>query len=123
MSASGKHRKAARRYRLSETLRAADEAVAVVVGTMGDEDIVMKGEVMYLVPRPLPGMAEELAEAIIRRRRATLDGRCDCGGRRHAGGSRAGHIGLTTFLHEEDCPAHDRAIAGLVKATGWSWSA
>ena len=122
MSASGKHRKAAGRYRIAERLRAADKAIALVVGSTGDEDIVLKGEVMYVVPRPMPGMAEELAEAIARRRRATLDGRCECGGRRHTGASRTGHV-MGTFLHEEDCPAHDRAIAALVRATGWRWSA
>ena len=123
MSASRKHRRAAGRYRMAETLRAADNAPALVIGTTGDDDRVLKGEVMYVVPRPLPGMAPELAQAIGRRRRATLDGRCDCGGRRHAGGHRTGHVGVTHFLHQEDCPAHDRAIAELAHRTGWRWSA
>lgn len=30
---------------------------------------------------------------------------------------------MGTFLHEEDCSAHDRAIAALVLRTGWRWSA
>ena len=124
MSAAGrKHRKAAGRYRMAEALREADKAVAGVIGVEGDEDLVMKGSVLYIVPRVLPGMADELAEAIARRRRATLDGRCECGGRRHTGNSRPGHLMGGTFLHEEDCPAHDRAIAALVLRTGWRWSA
>ena len=123
MSAGRKHRKAAGRYRQVEALREADKAAALVVGSTGNEDIVMKGTVMYVVTRILPGMADELAEAIGRRRRATLDGQCDCGGRRHTG--KAGRTGraMGTFLHEEGCSAHDRAIAALVLRTGWRWSA
>ena len=123
MSAAGrKHRKAAGRYRMSEKLREADKAVAVVIGVEGDEDLVLKGSVLYIVPRVLPGMADELAEAIARRRRATLDGQCECGGRRHTGG-RVARGGMGTFLHEESCSAHDRAIKALVESTGWRWSA
>lgn len=44
LSASRKHKKGASRYRLAETLRAADRATAIVVGIQGD-DLVMKGEV------------------------------------------------------------------------------
>jgi len=75
---------------------------------------------MFMLARPMPGMAPELADAIRLRRDATIAGQCGgCGGRRHGRPPRPGHRADAYFLHDEDCPASDRHIDELVQRTGW----
>lgn len=120
MSATARrHRRSVGRYKTEETLRRATAEPAVRVGSLGPYDLVKRGDVAFLVARPLPGMAPELAAAIKRRSDATIDGVCACGGRRHGGRQRPGHRADAYLLHTEDCPAHDRAIDELVERTGW----
>ena len=64
-------------------------------------------------------MPDELANAIRTRRAATLEGRCECGGRLHVGSIRRGHVGDHAFPHESDCPASDEAIVEIADRTGW----
>jgi len=120
MSASARrHRRSVGRYRSEEMLRRAAAEPAVTMGSLGPYDIVKRGDVAFLVARPLPGMAPELADAIRLRRDATVTGVCACGGRRHGGSTRPGHASHAYLLHAEACPAHDRAIDELVARTGW----
>ncbi len=118
MSAGRRHRRAAGRWQTEQALREAAAAPAVLVGSCDLYDIFMKASVMFMLPRVLPGMPAELAEALTRRRTASLEGRCACGGRQHVT-VRQGHVGDNTFLHDEECPAHDRALAEIAARTGW----
>ena len=117
---SRRHRRSAGSYRLGETLRQAAAQPAVSVGTDGPYELIQQGPVMFMLARPLPGMAPELADAIRLRRDATIAGQCGgCGGRRHGRPPHPGHRADAHMLHEEDCPASDRAIDDLVESTGW----
>ena len=119
MSAGRKHRRSIARGRAEEDLRRAAEAPARHVGSFGGYDVVMKGPVMHLLQAPTPDMPAELADALARRRRATLEGVCECGGRLHLGPLRPGHVGRHAFMHEEDCTASDRAIEEIAERVGW----
>lgn len=119
MSAARRHRRSVSRGWAEASLKASAEAQPVVVGSFGPYDVVMKGSAMYVLAKPVPGMPAELAEAIALRRQATLDGRCACGGRRHLGPVRPAHTGRVNFMHEEDCPASDRAIEEIAHRLGW----
>jgi len=118
---SRRHRRSAGSYKAANALRQAADQPAVSLGITGPYEVVMQGPVMFLVACPLPGMAPELADAIRLRRDATLTGQCaGCGGRRHHGRT---HGRAAYFLHDEQCPAGDRAIDGLVERTGWTGAA
>jgi len=119
-----RHRRAVGSYRTAEALRRAADQPAVRVGVSGPYDLVRQGEVLFMVARPMPGMAPGLADAIELRSKATIAGACPgCGARRHGGPPRPGHPADAYFVHDESCPAHDRSIDDLVERTGWKGTA
>ena len=122
MSATARrHRRAAARWRTEETLEDAAAAPPVSVGVRGSMELFMRGKVMYVLPRVTPEMPDELAEAITRRRQATLEGTCACGGSRdrHTPAAKRGHVVHDTFWHEDDCIAHEDAINDILARCGW----
>jgi len=125
MSATARrHRRAAGSYRATQALRQAAGKPVVSLGTSGPYEALRQGDVMFMLARPMPGMAPELAAAIRLRRDATITGTCpSCGARRHGGPPRPGHPASAFFMHDEDCPAGDRAIDELVERTGWTGTA
>lgn len=122
MSATArKHRRAAGSYRATAALREAANQPVVSEGYAGPYELLRQGDVAFLVARPLPGMAPELADAIRLRSNATIAGECpSCGARRHGGPPRPGHRADAHYLHAEDCPAADHNVDDLIRSTGWT---
>lgn len=72
------------------------------------------GPAMFVIPALPDGAPPEVLNALDRRRRATLTGRCDCGARR-----RLDHLSPTpraVIHHADTCPAADPALADLLAA-------
>jgi hypothetical protein len=84
----------------------------VYVTTMGTYEMWAKGRVMFGVPVIREDYPAELKTALARRRRAMLDGQCECGARVRA--SRAG----TEVRHEHDCIASDDSLDGIAERHG-----
>jgi hypothetical protein len=66
-----------------------------------------RGSILFVVPAIPDNASPDLKNALDRRRRATLNGRCDCGARVVVSSS-----GLIAE-HESSCPATDEAIERL----------
>ena len=65
--------------------------------------------VLYLVPRVDEKLPEVVRRVLARRRHATLTGRCACG---------AVRSDIEHMAHEDDCPATDDALIGLLSRHG-----
>lgn len=98
---------------------AAAAAPPMSIGTFGPMEVFLAGEVLFVLPRSLPGMPPELVEAIDFRRQASLTGQCACGGRRHTPMTRPGHVSHGVFEHEDDCCASSDAIAEIIDRLAW----
>ena len=104
-------REAARQRVDAETRRRlADAALmpATFVGPVGGgSEMWRRGKITFVLPQLRDGMSPELAEAVVRRRVAALDGVCPCGAR-----LRVQH-GRAVVRHLGDCPAQDAIIESL----------
>jgi len=77
-----------------------------------------RGGTLLLVPALNDGWPAEVKNAVERRRRATLYGRCDCGEHRRAMRPGADGMQHASFPHERDCPASDEALGELFAKHG-----
>ncbi len=116
MSNGRHHRRRMAGAKLAATLAEADASTPTYVGPApGGGEIWRAGPVALVVAGIPFGAPPELAQAMARRRDASLTGRCQCGGRRHL--LRATHTGsIMAVVHREDCPATDAAVVEAVEA-------
>jgi hypothetical protein len=84
-----------------------------LVRRSGPWELWRRGGVLYVVPAVIDEMPGELREALDRRRRTLVEGRCPCGAVPDRARGEA--------AHEVDCPASDDAVAAIVDRTGWTW--
>jgi hypothetical protein len=71
------------------------------------------GLVLCIIPSPDAELPAEITDALDRRRRAILTGRCDCGAVVELPGVQKGGVTCVTFVHEEDCPAGNERLTEL----------
>ena len=91
---------------------------------MGEVDAYVAGEALIVVPAINPAWPVEIRQAVDRRRRATLTGRCACG---ETGGPLAGGGGIQAvrgqinaygFEHADACTATDEHLGALFRRAG-----
>jgi hypothetical protein len=82
------------------------------VGVVGTYEMWQRGEVMFGVPVIREDYPAELKTALERRRRATFDGRCECGAVLRV--TRQG----TRMEHEADCIASDESLDEIAARHG-----
>jgi hypothetical protein len=86
----------------------------------GHAQILLVGEVAYLVPTIRPDMPPRLRRLLRLRLEATLKGRCPrCSATATAGTPLAPRLGELLIEHEGWCPVADGAVAPLL-ARYWS---
>jgi SEC-C motif len=76
------------------------------------------GGTVLLVPAIDVSWPAEIKNAVERRRRATLYGRCDCGEQVRPTTPTTGGVAAEPFPHEPGCPATDEALAELFARYG-----
>jgi hypothetical protein len=92
--------------------------------TIGHLEVWLVDGVMHVLPALRDDMPADLKNALSRRRRASLTGRCDCGARTVVHGGRRlrdlqpGEVVRGSMAHERDCTASDAGIAELVERFG-----
>lgn len=106
-------RRAAERAKIQASLDAMAGATPKLIASIGGQDQFMIGPVLISVPVLRDDYPPDLKNAIDRRRRAGLTGRCDCGAVRHL--TRKGGLELQ---HEDDCPATDERLDEIAAAHG-----
>jgi hypothetical protein len=85
--------------------------------TFGKLDLFQRGPVVFAIPALDDSWPSEIKNAVDRRRRATLSGRCDCGN--SVGPITGDGQNLYRQLeHEDDCPANDEQIVALFRRHG-----
>jgi hypothetical protein len=73
------------------------------------------GDVLHVLPAIDDAWPPELKNAVARRRRATLSGRCACGARFRVLGQDAAGVMHAGMEHERDCPASDDHCTELLR--------
>jgi hypothetical protein len=97
------------RSRIEQTLAAARTATPEYVATLATHDEVWSvGPLLCVIPPLMEDFPPAVKDAVDRRRRATLSGQCDCGGKRRLLKPR--HLVLE---HEHNCPASDDNLTKL----------
>lgn len=81
---------------------------------------IRRGSTLYVLPDIDDRLPADLKNAIARRNKATVTGRCDCGARIEIT-SRAGGVINATMAHENDCPAGSERFFELL--AGWDGAA
>ena len=77
-------------------------------------EIVVRDDVVCLLP-VIPVDAPELVrEGIARRRLVALEGRCLCGGQRLFAPGANNQVAYLSFVHEDDCPAVDDILLDAI---------
>jgi len=76
------------------------------------------GGTLLLVPAIGDAWPAEVKNAVERRRRATLYGRCDCGARQGRPKRAPDGVLHAAMAHEHDCPAGNEVIAELFRFHG-----
>lgn len=99
--------------KLRASLAAMNGATPNLVGSIGGQDQYMVGTVLVSVPVLRDDYPDDLKDAIDRRRRAGLTGRCDCGAERHV--TRKGGLQID---HEYDCTATDDSLNEITARHG-----
>ncbi len=84
-----------------------------LVASIGGQDQYMVGPVLVSVPVLRDDYPDDLKDAIERRRRAGLTGRCDCGATRQL--TRKGRMEM---CHEDDCIATDERLEEIATRHG-----
>ncbi len=124
MSNARHHRRGVRRGRLEQLYAEAQRQPAEFVRSLpGGEEVWQRGQVAFVLPAIPLGGSPAVREAVERRRRASLDGVCACGGRLHLRRMHPGGMSTQVFMHEQECPAADSNLAALLDADGSRWSA
>ncbi len=124
MSNGRRHRRGVRRGRLEQTfITALDQPATLVADLPGGGELWKRGEVAFVVAGVPATAPPAIRAALDRRRRATLTGRCECGGRLHLRRMMAAATNHQAVVHEADCPAGDHNLAALIEAEGWRWPA
>lgn len=109
-----KERNRAERERLRAVLNAAATAEPRYMRTLSNgQEVWMRGRVMLVIPALIDDYPDPIKDAVDRRRRASLSGRCDCGAAWSL--TRRGHLDME---HEPECPASDEALDDLAAAHG-----
>ncbi len=109
-----RHR-AAERAHLEASLDQARQATPEHVATLpGGAEVWTVGPIACVIPPLLDDMPTPVKNAVDRRRRATLTGRCDCGAERRWTAPR--HM---TLDHTRDCPAGDANLVELGARHGY----
>jgi len=111
-----RERRADERTRLSRTLAEAEGATPTYVGRLGGTELWMVGKILAGIPVLRDDYPADVKDAVDRRRRATLSGRCDCGARRQL----VGH-GLV-FAHEPGCVAGDEQLDAVAARHGMAFA-
>lgn len=104
---------AARQFRRRRTLRALKESRKLPAEYVGHDpafgEIWRRGKVLHVVPPIRDSMPAALKEAIVRRRTASLTGRCPCGAR-----MRITSEHRAVCEHEADCTADNESLDRLL---------
>ncbi|HEY5455710.1 MAG TPA: hypothetical protein VIJ96_09590 [Acidothermaceae bacterium] len=101
------------RQRVEALLKDVSRTPAEFVEAVGAHEVWRRGNVAFVVPRLDDDLPARLKSAVSRRRRATLDGICDCGGRRHV--VSATHV---EFAHDPACDATDDNLVAISNEVG-----
>jgi hypothetical protein len=113
-----KERNRAERDRLQAILDAAATAEPRYMRTLSNGcEVWMRGRMMLVLPPLVDDYPDPIKDAVDRRRRASLSGRCDCGATWDL--SRRGHLEMT---HEDGCDAADDALDDLAAAHGMAFA-
>jgi hypothetical protein len=124
VSNSRHHRRSVRRGQLEQVyLEAQRESPRFVRTLPGDLEVWQRGEVAFVLPSIPLGASPAIREALERRRRASLNGVCPCGGRLHLRRMHPGGMSVQLFVHENTCMAADGNLAPLLKVERSRWSA
>ena len=119
MSNGRAHRRSVHRGRLELLYLAALDQPARHVRDLGDGlEVWQRGEVAFVVASVPEDAPATVRDALDRRRRATLTGRCACCGRLHLRRMHPGQISQQIFVHEQECPAADGNLGPLLEAEG-----
>lgn len=106
-------RRAAERAQLQADLDAMSSATPQLVGSTKGQDCYLVGRVLLVLPALLDDYPSPIKDAVDRRRRAALTGRCDCGATRHL--TRRNKLVLN---HEAACNASDERLGALAAQHG-----
>lgn len=106
-------RHAAQRAQTLAALNAMIGATPALLGTAGGQDIYQVGPTVVAIPILRDDYPPELKDAIDRRRRAGLTGRCDCGAVRQL--TRKGRL---QYDHEPSCDASDFRVEEIASRHG-----
>jgi hypothetical protein len=105
---AAKARNRARRERLQRILDQAAASTPKLVEVVGQQEVWSRGQVALVVPLLCDAYPPRLKAALDLRRRATLEGRCDCGAeRRIVSSSRI------VLEHTDECEATDDNLIAI----------
>ena len=116
MSAGRRYRRAATSYKIAAAYADAWTQPAHYMTSDGESEYWKRGDVLFVVPAIPDGAHPEVANAIERRRRATLEGRCDCGAHLIWVGPKHQGVTQSALIHEDDCPAADTNLQRIIDA-------
>jgi hypothetical protein len=109
-----RERNRAERERLRAILDDAATAEPRYMRTLSNgQEVWLRSRMMLVIPALADDYPDPIKDAIDRRRRASLTGRCDCGALWNI--TRRGHLDME---HEPDCGASDAALDDLAAAHG-----
>jgi hypothetical protein len=109
-----KERNRTERERLRAILNTSATAEPRYMRTLSNgQEVWVRGRMMLVIPALVDDYPDPIKDAIDRRRRASLTGRCDCGA--HWEITRRGNLGME---HEPGCDAADDALDDLAEAHG-----
>lgn len=112
-----RERHRAERDKLRRTLHeAADSGPRYLETLSNGSEAWMRGRVMFVLPPLVDAYPEPIKAAIDRRRRASLEGVCDCGAL--WGITRRGKLDMA---HEAGCDGTDSALDDLATAHGMTF--
>ncbi|RAY13608.1 hypothetical protein DPM19_18185 [Actinomadura craniellae] len=111
-----RQQRAAANARIQRTLDQAAAATPQFAESLGPIfEAWQVGPMLLVIPALRDDYPPEVKAAFDRRRRATLTGRCDCGG------TRAARRGRVVHEHELDCPARDEAFGEICRRHAGLW--
>jgi hypothetical protein len=94
---------------------------ARIVAAIGDIEIWEQGNVVQVLPALSDHLHPLVKNALDRRRRASLEGRCDCGAKRQLEGPLVrGAVVRAVMEHENHCDASSPRLEMLLEQYGRS---
>lgn len=105
------------REELRATLTEASASPPRYLRTLRGSEVWVCGRVLFTLPVLCDDYPDDLKAAVDRRRRASLSGACDCGGRWDV--TRRGRVEM---WHETGCDATEQALDALAAGHGMAFA-